>query len=72
MLDENHYRNWVITSVQNSDLDSLLIWIVIARTQRRDLIQQRQQGRRFAQALLEQLHRVSDIHQCLLLTADAK
>lgn len=59
LLDQGHYLNWIISSVQNSDLNQLCNWISIAQLHQNDLLQQRLNGRRFVEVLIEQLQKVS-------------
>ena len=56
-----------MSSVENSTLDSLFIWMLMGQMRCQDLLQQRQHGRRLVQVLLEQLRKVSNTRGCLML-----
>ena len=64
-----------MSSVENSTLDSLFIWLLMGQMHCQDLIQRRQHGRRLVQVLLEQLSKVSNTRGCsmwLKLTASVE
>lgn len=64
-----------MSSVENSTLDSLFIWILMGQTHCQDLLQRRQHGIRLVQVLLEQLRKVSKNRGCsmsLKLTASVE
>ncbi|KAL8792612.1 MAG: hypothetical protein Q9195_004835 [Heterodermia aff. obscurata] len=63
LLDQDHYLNWVMSSVENSTLDSLFIWILMGQTHCEGLLQQRQHGRRLVQVLLEQLRKATELDE---------
>ena len=59
LLDRDHYLDWLITSFRDSDLDALPIWLLVLQIHQQDILQHRQRGRRLAEALLRNLHKVS-------------
>lgn len=59
LLDQDHYLDWLIASFRDSDLDALLIWLLVLRIHQQDVLQHRQRGRRLAEALLKHLNKVS-------------
>ena len=58
LLDKDHYLNWLITSFRDSDLDALPMWLLVMQVHQQDILQHRQRGRRLAEALLKNLHKV--------------
>ena len=59
LLDKDHFLDWLITSFRDSDLDALPIWLLVVQIHRHDVLQHRKRGRRLAEALLKNLHKVS-------------
>ena len=62
LLDRDHYLDWLIASFRDSDLDALPTWLMVVQIHQQDVFQHRQRGRRFAEALLKHLDKVS--RQC--------
>lgn len=58
LMDQDHYIDWMIASLHNSDLDNVPIWLLITQIHWKEILQHRRRGRRLAEALLEQLQRV--------------
>ncbi|KAA6408073.1 MAG: RNA polymerase II mediator complex component Srb8 [Lasallia pustulata] len=58
LMDQDHYIDWMIASLHNSDLDNAPIWLLITQIHWKEILQYRRRGRRLAEALLEQLQRV--------------
>lgn len=59
LLDQEHYLDWLITTLRNSDADNMPIWLLMTQIYWMEILQHRQRGRRLAEAMLEQLYRVS-------------
>lgn len=57
-MDQEHYVDWMITSLHSSDLNSVPIWLLITRMHWKEILQYRRRGQRLAEALLEQFRRV--------------
>lgn len=57
-MDQDHYVDWIITSLHNSDLSSLPIWLLITQMHWEEILQYRRRGRRLAETLLEHFRRV--------------
>ena len=58
LMDQDHYVDWMITSLHNSDSNSVPIWLLVTQIHWKEILQYRRRGRRLAEALLEQLRRV--------------
>lgn len=58
LLDQDHYLDWILSSLQHCELDTLPVWMLVMQIHRQELLQQRQRGRRLVEALLGQLHKV--------------
>lgn len=57
-MDQDHYVDWMITSLHNSDSNSVPVWLLVTQMHWKEILQYRRRGRRLAEALLEQLRRV--------------
>ncbi len=62
LLDQDHYLDWLIRSIEASDLDSIPIWLLVQQIHQQELLQYRQRGRRLARAVSGQLYRVSALN----------
>lgn len=58
LLDREHYFDWLLTALNYSDLDTLSMYMLIARTHLDEIGQHRRYGHRLANSLLMQLHKV--------------
>ncbi|KAL6713558.1 RNA polymerase II mediator complex subunit [Lecanora helva] len=56
LVDKDHYLKWLILSIEGSDLDHLPAWLLIQRIHQQEILQQRQQGRRLARAILRHMY----------------
>ena len=65
LLDQDHYHDWLMTSLQNSDLDNLPIWLQVVQTHRQEIIQHRRRGKRLAEATLDHIQMVSWLHNSI-------
>ena len=61
LMDQDHYIDWMVTSLHNSDLDSVPVWLLVTQIHWKEILQYRRRGRRLAEALLEQLRKVCAI-----------
>lgn len=68
LLDQDHYLDWLIRSIEVSDLDNIPIRLLVQQIHQQELLQHRQRGRRLAGAIVKQLHNVSTLD--LLLDHD--
>ena len=59
LLDRGHYLDWLIESIESSDLESLPLWLLVQQVHQREILQHGRRGRRLASAILEHLHNVS-------------
>ena len=66
LLDQHHYLSWILTSLQDTDLENLPIWILIMQLQFDELTGQRRRGKCLAKALLEHLRKVCCIYPFIL------
>lgn len=55
LVDRDHYLDWVLSSLEGSDLDTLPIWFLVLQTVREDLVEYRRYGRRLAGIVLDKL-----------------
>jgi len=62
LLDPDHYLDWILSSLQNCDLDILPIWMLVMQIHRQELLGQRQRGKRLVEALVGQLYKVCGEH----------
>ncbi|KAL9609972.1 MAG: hypothetical protein Q9167_005300 [Letrouitia subvulpina] len=64
LLDQDHYCEWLATSLCQSDLANLPIWVFLCRIHLRDIVRLRHPGGRLTEAFLEQRPRISsrDLH----------
>ena len=58
LLDRDHYFDWLLSTISHIDLETLPLYLVIIRSHLREFGQCRRYGRRLADSLLEQLHKV--------------
>ena len=59
LVDQEHFLDWIITSTQEAENDTLPIWLLIVQMYWKDIPLYRRRGRRLAIALSEQLYRIS-------------
>lgn len=55
LLDQDHYLDWLLTSLESSEVERLPIWFLMIQIYWQDLVAVRRRGRRLAEALLLQL-----------------
>lgn len=58
LLDREHYFDWLLGALEHSDLDTLSVYLLIARTHLIELGMSRRFSYKLAASLLEQLHKV--------------
>lgn len=58
LLDKDHYLDWLLNAINQSDLDKLSVYLLIANSHLEELGQSRRYGRRLLESVLEQLHKV--------------
>ena len=63
LLDRDHYLNWLINSLECSDLESVPTWLLVQQIHQQELLQQRRRGRRLASAVLEHILKVSNRYE---------
>ena len=59
LLDQDHYLDWLVSSVEGCDLENLSNWLLVQQVHRQDILQHGPRGRRLAGAVLEHLYSVS-------------
>ncbi len=59
LLDRDHYLEWLLSSLENCQLEKLPIWVLILQVYWDDLLQFRRYSRRLTAAILEKLFIVS-------------
>ncbi|KAI4715609.1 hypothetical protein E4T48_08198 [Aureobasidium sp. EXF-10727] len=52
LLDEEHYMDWILTSLKQSSSERLPVWILLTQIYWKHLISHRKRGHRLAEALL--------------------
>ncbi|KAL8772033.1 MAG: hypothetical protein Q9209_002698 [Squamulea sp. 1 TL-2023] len=60
LLDKDHYFDWLLNAINQVDLETLPVYLLIIRSHLKDFGQSRRYGRRLAESLLEQLQRVEE------------
>lgn len=68
LLDQDQYLDWVVASLQNSDLHCVLVWLLVVQLYWKEILRYRERGRRLAEALLDQLWKVSRVARSLPAT----
>lgn len=68
LLDQDQYLDWVVTSLQSSDLHGVLIWLLVVQLYWKEVLRYRERGRRLAEALLDQLWKVNRVVRSHLVT----
>ncbi|KAL8994916.1 MAG: hypothetical protein Q9169_005253 [Polycauliona sp. 2 TL-2023] len=58
LLDRDHYFDWLLSAIDQVDLDPLPLYLLIIKLHLKELGQCRRYGRRLAESLLEQLHSI--------------
>ncbi|MCJ1386790.1 RNA polymerase II mediator complex subunit [Xylographa soralifera] len=61
LLNKEHFLDWAITSFHDSDLNLLPSWFLVLHEHFDDITHQIPLGRRLVKALLEQLHKISNV-----------
>ncbi|KAF7560740.1 hypothetical protein G7046_g3391 [Stylonectria norvegica] len=56
LLDRDHYLDWVVSGIENSQQSRMPMWILIAQIYWKDLMQSRKYGRRLVFAFLSHLY----------------
>lgn len=65
LLDQDQYLDWVVASLQSSDLHGVLVWLLVVQLYWKEILRYRERGRRLAEALLDQLWKVNLIARSL-------
>ncbi|KAL8969369.1 MAG: hypothetical protein Q9197_004381 [Variospora fuerteventurae] len=58
LLDKEHYFDWLLNALTNSDMDTSYVYLLIVRTHLVEMGRSRRCGHRTADSLLAQLHRI--------------
>jgi mediator of RNA polymerase II transcription subunit 12 len=58
LLDREHYMDWLVSSLENSQQAKLPMWLLTTQIYWKDLLKYRKYGRRLAAALMNQLAEV--------------
>jgi mediator of RNA polymerase II transcription subunit 12 len=59
LLDQDHFLEWLLSSFESAQLDTLPIWLLMTRIYWKDLLRYRKRARRLAECLLEKRRLVS-------------
>lgn len=59
LLDQDHFLDWLLLSLETTELDKLPIWLLLMKIYWQDLVAVRRRGRRLAETLLSHLDTVS-------------
>jgi mediator of RNA polymerase II transcription subunit 12 len=52
LLDEDHFLDWILTSLETSTFDQLPVWLLLVRIYTKPIVSSRRRGKRLAEALL--------------------
>ncbi|KAK8185417.1 uncharacterized protein BKA78DRAFT_356261 [Phyllosticta capitalensis] len=55
LLDQDHFLDWLLLSLETTELDKLPIWLLLMKIYWQDLVAVRRRGRRLAETLLSHL-----------------
>ena len=58
LLDRDHYFDWLLNTINQTEPEPLPLYLLIVRSQLEEIGHSRRYGRRLAESLLEQLHKV--------------
>ena len=58
LLDKDHYFDWLLNTINQVDIETLPVYLLIINSHLKEVGQSRRYGRRLAESLSEQLHRV--------------
>ncbi|KAI5259462.1 hypothetical protein E4T42_00001 [Aureobasidium subglaciale] len=61
LLDEEHYMDWILTSLKQSSSERLPVWILLTQIYWKHLISHRRRGHRLAEALLGHAKTLADM-----------
>lgn len=61
LLDQDQYLDWVVASLQSSDLHCVLVWLLVVQRYWKEVLRYKERGRRLAEALLDQLWKVNQV-----------
>ncbi|KAL8922198.1 MAG: hypothetical protein Q9172_003659 [Xanthocarpia lactea] len=60
LLDKDHYFDWLLNTINQVDIETLPVYLLIIRSHIKEVGQSRRYGRRLAESLSEQLHRIEN------------
>jgi len=58
LLDREHYMEWLVQSLENSDQPKLPMWMLLTEIYWKDLLRLRKYGRRLVTTLVRHYHEV--------------
>ena len=58
LLNQDQYLEWIVSSLQSCDLDSILLWLRVVQIYWKEILCYRQRGKCLAEAVLVQLSKV--------------
>lgn len=59
LLNQDQYLEWIISSLRNCDLDSILLWLLVVQIYWKEILCYRQRGKYLIEAVLIQLSKVA-------------
>lgn len=59
LLNQDQYLEWILSSLQSCDLDSILLWLRVVQIYWKEILCYRQRGKYLAEAVLIQLSKVA-------------
>ncbi|KAI4259051.1 MAG: hypothetical protein LQ352_000948 [Teloschistes flavicans] len=76
LLDRDHYLDWLLNAVSQSDLDKLSVYLLLISSHLEDISRSRLFGRRLVDSLLAQLHTIKckpspDLRACVVNEIEA-
>lgn len=58
LLNQDQYLEWITSSLQSCDLDSIPVWLLIIQINWKEILRYRQRGKHLTEAILIQLSKV--------------
>ncbi|KAL8650151.1 MAG: hypothetical protein Q9226_005265 [Calogaya cf. arnoldii] len=60
LLDRDHYFDWLLNTINQTEPEPLPLYLLIVRSHLKEIGHSRRYGRRLAESLLEQLHKIEN------------
>lgn len=63
LLNQDQYLQWITSSLQTCDFDSIWVWLHVAQIYWKEILRYRQRGKYLAEAVLIQLSKVESLQE---------